>query len=450
MIWVLIVETPDSARRNTASPLIETGRTALPCRNARKSDTRFEPLGSPSYIAAAATLAVLLLPLIGCTRANTYVAPPPPDVEVAQGVTEDVVDYLEKTGTIRALEAVDLRARVSGYLQSVEFRDGAYVEKGQLLFVIEPEPFKVALALEKAKLRKAEAVAKLAEAEVERARPLAKRGALSVAELDIKLADRDSAAADVAAAEAAVAQAELNLQYTRITAPISGRIGRHMVDVGNLVQTQTTILTSIEKIEPIYVYFYVSENDVLQFIERKASDGAGADTHSVMHVGLSEAGGFPYEGELDYVELGVDPNTGTQQRRGVFLNKDHSLLPGMFVRVRIPLGSPAPQLLVNERAVGSDQRGAYVLVVNEKNIVERRSVELGVAHNGKRVVKQGLSAGEWIVVNGLQRARPGAPVNPQKIDAKAEAVAETHVGKTVSLHARRGEARPREARPKGG
>jgi RND family efflux transporter MFP subunit len=378
----------------------------------------------------AAALAMFLLPAVGCTRANTYVAPPPPEVAVARGITEEITDYLETTGTTRALEAVDLRARVNGYLQSVEFQDGAYVEKGQLLFVIEQEPFKVALALEKAKLRKAEAASKLAQAEVDRARPLAKRGALSVAELDIKLADRDSAAAEVAAAEAAVAQAELNLRYTRITAPISGRIGRHMVDVGNLVQTQTTMLTTIEKIEPIYVYFYVSENDVLRFIEQKAADGAGEETESLLNVGLSETGGFPFEGRLDFVELGVDPGTGTQQRRGIFLNKDHSLLPGMFVRVRIPLGSPAPQLLVNERAIGSDQRGPYVLVVDDKNIVERRAVELGIAHNGKRVVKRGLLASEWIVVNGLQRARPGAEVNPQKTGAKGEAVAESRLGET--------------------
>jgi RND family efflux transporter MFP subunit len=391
---------------------------------------------------AAVILAVLLLSAVGCTQANTYVAPPPPEVAVAQPVTEEVIDYLETTGTTRALEAVDLRARVSGYLQSVEFQDGAYVEKGQLLFVIEPEPFKVALALEKAKLRKAEAASKLAQAEVDRARPLAKRGALSVAELDIKLADRDSAAADVAAAEAAVAQAELNLEYTRITAPISGRIGRHLVDVGNLVQTQTTMLTTIEKIEPIYVYFYVSENDVLRFIEQKAADGVGAQKESPLQVGLSETGGFPFEGQIDFVELGVDSDTGTQQRRGVFLNKNHSLLPGMFVRVRIPLGSPKPELLVNERAIGSDQRGPYVLVVGDKNIVERRAVELGVAHDGKRVVKQGLSAGEWIVVNGLQRARPGAPVNPQKIEAKAAAVAGARLGEALPTEARLGETRP--------
>jgi multidrug efflux system membrane fusion protein len=423
MIWGLTVEVPNLAI--SGSPISKKERLTHRSRIVGKT------LG-------ATMLAVLSLSAVGCTRANKYVAPPPPEVGVAQGVTEEVVDYLETTGTIRALESVDLRARVSGYLQSVEFQDGAYVEKGQLLFVIEPEPFKVALALEKAKLRKAEAASKLAQAEVERARPLAKRGALSVAELDIKLADRDSAAAEVAAAEAAVAQAELNLQYTRITAPISGRIGRHMVDVGNLVQTQTTMLTSIEKIEPIYVYFYVSENDVLRFIERKASEGVGTETESPLHVGLSETGGFPFEGQLDYVELGVDPDTGTQQRRGIFVNKDRSLLPGMFVRVRIPLGSPAQQLLVNERAIGSDQRGPYVLVVSDKNIVERRAVELGVAHNGKRVIKRGLSASDWIVVNGLQRARPGAPVNPQKLEAQAEAVAEARLGETRPRVARGG------------
>jgi RND family efflux transporter MFP subunit len=366
--------------------------------------------------------ALLLVASVGCTRTNQYVAPPPPEVSVAQPITEDVTDYLEFTGTSRAVEAVDLRSRVSGYLQSIEFEDGAYVKQGQLLFVIEPEPFEVALASEKAKLRKAQAALKLATAEVERTRPLVKRGALAVAELDVKIADRDSAVAEVAAAEAAVAQAELNLRYTRITAPISGRIDRHMVDVGNLVQVQTTMLTRIENIEPIYVYFYVSENDVLQFLEsRQAGELRSSSSKQSPHVfvGLSDTGAFPFEGQLDYTELGVDPETGTQQRRAVFANKDHSLLPGLFVRVRLPLGPPSPQLLVTERAIGADQRGTYVLVVGEKNVIERRPVELGVSHNGNRVVKEGLSADEWIVVNGLQRARPGAPVNPQKTEAVA-------------------------------
>ena len=375
---------------------------------------------------------------IGCTRPNQYVAPPPPEVAVAQPVTEEVTDYIEFTGTTRAVDMVNLRSRVSGYLQSIEFEDGAYVKEGQLLFVIEPEPFEVELASEKAKLRKAEAALKLAEAEVERTRPLVKRGALAMAELDVKIADRDSAAAEVAIAEAAVDQAELNLRYTRITAPISGRIGRHMVDVGNLVQVQTTMLTTIENIEPIHVYFNVSENDVLRFIDEQQAAGRSKSDASSIFVGLSESGGYPFEAKLDYTELGVDPETGTQQRRGVFPNKDHSLLPGLFVRVRIPLGPPAPQLMVSERAIGADQRGTYVLVVDDKNIVERRSVELGVSHKGNRVVKQGLSAGEWIVVNGLQRARPGAPVNPQKTQTQAEAVA------------RLGETTPRESRPRGG
>lgn len=389
-------------------------------------------------IASAIALASLLLIGGGCTRSNEYIAPPPPEVAVAQPVTEDVTDYMEFTGTTRALDAVDLRARVSGYLQSIEFEDGAYVEKGQLLFVIEPEWYEVALASEKAKLRKAEAALKLADAEVERTRPLVKRGALAEAELDVKIADRASADAEVAEAEAAVAQAELNLRYTRITAPISGRIARHMVDVGNLVQVQTTMLTTIESIEPIHVYFNVGENDVLQFMEHGAPREASSKQAPPLYVGFSEAGGFPFEGRLDYTELGVDPETGTQQRRGVFPNKDRSLLPGLFVRVRIPLGKPEPQLMVSERAIGADQRGQFVLVVDAKNVVERRPVELGVAHNGNRVVKKGLSAGEWIVVNGLQRARPGAPVNPQKTQTKAEAVA------------RLGETLPRDTRPSGG
>jgi RND family efflux transporter MFP subunit len=351
----------------------------------------------------------------GCVHKNEYVAPPPPEVTVAQPVTEDVTDYLEFTGTTRAVAKVDLRARISGYLKSVEFEDGANVEKGQLLFVIEREPYVHALASEKAKLKKAEAALSLAEAEVKRTEPLVRRGALSQQELDVKLANRTTAQADVGAARAAVDEAEWNLNYTEITAPISGRIERHMVDVGNLVQSQTTLLTTIESIEPIYAYFTVSESEVLSFMESKRSNRDPQD-EPALALGLTEGDGFPFKGNLDYTELGVDPDTGTQQRRAVFPNKDHMLVPGLFARIRVPLGKPQPQLLVNERAIGADQRGTYVLVVNDKNVVEYRPVELGRVHDGKRVIKHGLSEGEWFVLNGLQRARPGAPVKPTKAE----------------------------------
>jgi RND family efflux transporter MFP subunit len=353
----------------------------------------------------------------GCVRKNEYVAPPPPEVTVAQPVTEAVTDYLEFTGTTRAVAKVDLRARVSGYLKSIEFDDGANVEKGQLLFVIEREPFVHALASEKAKLKKAEAALSLAEAEVKRTEPLVRRGALSQQELDVKLANRTTAQADVGAAKAEVDEAEWNLNYTEITAPISGRIERHMVDVGNLVQSQTTLLTTIESIAPIYAYFTVSESEVLRFMESQRSNGAEQqEDESSLSLGLSEGDGFPFKGRLDYTELGVDPDTGTQQRRAVFPNKDHKLVPGLFARIHVPVGKPQPQLLVNERAIGADQRGTFVLVVNDKNVVEYRPVELGTAHEGKRVIKRGLSEGEWFVLNGLQRARPGAPVKPIKAE----------------------------------
>jgi RND family efflux transporter MFP subunit len=368
---------------------------------------------------AVVALAVLLLTTSGCEPPNQYVAPPPPEVTVALPVTESVADYLEVTGTSRASQKVDLRSRVSGYLQQIAFEDGAYVEQGQLLFVIEPEPFQVTLASENAKLRKAEAALALAEAEVKRTSPLVKRGAMAQQELDVKVADRTTAVAEVAAARAAVDQAEWNLRYTRITAPISGRIGRHMVDVGNLVQLQTTILTTLESIEPMHVYFNISENDVLRFMEDRHPTGANADATQPILVGLSDTSGYTIKGQLDYTELGVDPDTGTQQRRGVVPNKDHALLPGLFVRVRIPLSEPEPRLLVSERAIGADQRGSYVLVVNEKQVVERRPVELGIEHNGKRVIKKGVTAEDWLVVNGLQRARPGSTVKANRSNAVA-------------------------------
>jgi RND family efflux transporter MFP subunit len=368
---------------------------------------------------AVAVLSAVLLTTSGCDRPNQYVAPPPPEVMVAQPVAEKVADYLEATGTSRASQQVDLRSRVSGYLQQIAFEDGAYVEQGQLLFVIEPEPFQVTLASENAKLRKAEAALALAEAEVKRTSPLVKRGAMAQQELDVKVADRTTAVAEVAAARAAVDQAEWNLRYTRITAPISGRIGRHMVDVGNLVQLQTTILTRLESIEPMHVYFHVSENEVLRFMEDRHPTGANPDEPQPILVSLADTSGYTIKGHLDYTELGVDPDTGTQQRRAVVPNKDRALLPGLFVRVRIPLGDPEPRLLVDERAIGADQRGTYVLVVNDKQVVERRPVELGIEHEGKRVIKKGLTAEDWLVVNGLQRARPGSTVKANRSNAIA-------------------------------
>ncbi|MGH7201800.1 MAG: efflux RND transporter periplasmic adaptor subunit [Planctomycetaceae bacterium] len=362
--------------------------------------------------------------LIGCQRQNEFVPPPPPEVTVARPVEREVVDTIEFTGTTRSTATVSLRARVNGYLERIAFEDGATVQKGDLLFVIEQAPFETALQAAQAELQKAQATLKLADANLARVTELHRRNVATPSQLDIQKAEQATAAAEVAAAEAAVKQAELDLGYTEIRAPISGRIGRHLVDVGNLIQAEETQLATIESVDPIHVYFHVSERDLLRFMEMVREDQLPDPEKQppVLNMGLANETGFPHQGHLDYRELGVDPGTGTVLRRGVFPNPDHVLIPGLFVRISAPVGRPEPRLLVEERAIGSDQRGDYLLVVNEKGVVEYRPVELGIAVGGLRVVRDGVSEDDWIVTNGLQRARPGTTVNPQRA---GEAVAES-------------------------
>jgi RND family efflux transporter MFP subunit len=375
----------------------------------------------------------------GCESKNEFQPPPPPEVTVARPVTRPLAETLQFTGTTQATATVDLRARVSGYLERIAFEDGADVQEGDLLYVIDQTLFEVQLNAAEAEQQKAQAMLDLAETDLSRIRRLHQRGAATDSELSTQEAQQATAAAQVAVAAAAVRRAKKQLDYTEIRAPISGRIGRHLVDVGNLVQEGTTPLGVIESIDPIYAYFSIGESDLLKLrhLEPQAWDGsAGTSPGSspgasqeppVLHMGfVEESQGrndeaqFPYRGHFDFRELGVDPKTGTILGRGVFPNPDGELLPGLFVRVRVPLGEPKPRLLVDARAVGMDQRGEYVLVVNEKNIVERRPVELGRPVDGLRLLESGIEADDRIIVNGLQRARPGAPVTPQEATPSAD------------------------------
>ena len=367
--------------------------------------------------------ALTAVAIVGCAKPNEYVQPPPPAVTVAQPVEREVVHQLEFTGTTRATEAVDVRARVNGYLQKIDFADGADVKAGDVLFVIEPAPFEAALDAAKAALQKAEATLALANADLARTKPLVQRGASTEQELDVKKADVATAKADVASAKAALVQAELNLDYTQVKSPISGRVSRHMVDIGNLVQAETTMLTRVEAFDPIHAYFAISESDVLELMANNPATSAESlkANPPTLHMGLTGEKGYPHEGKLDFAEAGIDPQSGTQMRRGIFPNADKSLVPGMFVRVRLPVGSPAPGLMVPDRAIATDQSGEYVLVVNEKDTVERRSVKLGLRVANMRVINEGIQASDWIVINGLQRARPQSQVKPERTTELPEA-----------------------------
>jgi RND family efflux transporter MFP subunit len=376
---------------------------------------------------SATVLRLFLFPLalvVGCRQANQLVVPPPPKVTVAQPVERQVNDTIEFVGTTQPTQSVDLRSQVKGYLEKILFEDGSNVKAGDLLFVIEQAPYKLALDSAKAALQKALANQALAESQYRRMAPLVKNGVVTQEELDVQAAQVATSKADVAAAQTAVGTADLNLSYTQIHSPINGRIGQHMVDIGNLVQAQETLLANIQSIDPIYAQFDLSENDLLRFMAmlRKHELPDPEKSPPTLHLGLPNEQGFPHDGKLDYRDLKIDPSTGTARRRGIFPNPGWQLIPGMFVKISASIGGPMPRLLVEERAIGTDQRGDYLLVVNDKNVVEYRTVRLGIHVGEVRVIDDGVTKNDWIVINGLQRARPGAAVTPERTKMTAPAM----------------------------
>jgi multidrug efflux system membrane fusion protein len=371
----------------------------------------------------AVTLAVLLS-LSACENAgNSYEPPPPAPVTVDYPVIRPVTNYLEQTGSASAVTSVNLVARVPGYLDSVNFRDGSIVDKGDLLFVIEPASYEANVKLAKATLAQQQAQLTRNSDEYDRQLRLVKQSASSQANVEKWLAERNSAAAAVDQARANLDIARINLGYTRVTAPFTGRIGRHLVDAGNLVGTPSpTTLATIEQIDPIDVYFSVDEPDVLRIHAMIRRRGLGpADVgHVPVYVGLQTEKGYPHEGRLDFIDTGVDPSTGTLQVRAVFPNSDRVLLPGVFVRVRVPVGHEDHALLVSNRALGVDQTGSYVLVVNAGDVVEQRTVEVGALVGGLRVITGGLTKSDRVVVEGMQRATPGTKVAVTRAAGTAE------------------------------
>ena len=340
--------------------------------------------------------------MAGCGKPQGGASQAPPTVTVSQPSQQEVTDYLELTGTVTPSRTVDLVARVTGYLESVNFQDGAMVKEGQLLFLIEPETYKQQLALAQATLDRA-------QSEYNRQRGLIESNATSLANVEKWLSERDQDAAQVELAK-------LNLGYTRVSAPFNGRIGRRLVDPGNLVgPSGNTKLATLDQLEPIYVYFNLNERDALQaaaIMRQQGLDPRGNVGTAQVFAGLQNQEGYPQEGRLDFVDTGISTSSGTMQLRGIFDNKDHLLVPGAFARVRIPLGGPKPMLVVPASAIGNDQEGDYVSVVGAGDVVARRGVVKGPLTTNGCALRSGLTAQDRVIVNGMMRAKPGDKVTP--------------------------------------
>jgi len=367
------------------------------------------------------------LPLIGlmflltaCQQPQAVTPPPPPSkVTVSQPVVRHVVESDAYTGRLEAVESVDIRARVNGYLQSVNFTDGAIVKKGALLFVIDPRPYQAELNRAQAALEQAMARYGRTQKDFARAQQLVKSRAMSQEEVDTRAADQREAEEAVQAARAAVEAARLNVEFTQVKAPISGQISREFVTVGNLINGGTadsTLLTRIVSLDPIYGYFDVDERAYLKYARlwRNGQRAGPREVHIPVDLGLADETGFPHQGRLDFIDNRLDPNTGTMTGRAVFPNPDLTLIPGLFARIRLPGSSQYEALMIPDEAIGTDQTQRFAFVVNDQHTVEYRKVELGPIIDGLRVIRDGLKPGEWVVVNGVQRVRAGAQVDPQQ------------------------------------
>jgi RND family efflux transporter MFP subunit len=362
------------------------------------------------------TFALLVPPLLSllaaCAAAS---AAEPPEVTVATPAVREVTDHAEFAGRVEAAAVVEVRPRVSGYLDKVHFRDGAEVKKGELLFEIDPRPYEAELAKATAALAVAEARLQRAEAELKRAKALMTRQAMSQEEYDRILADRSEAEAGVVLAKAALAQARLTLGFTKVTSPMDGRVGRRQLDPGNLVRGDETLLATVVAVKPARVAFEVDEKTWLRLV-RLAREGKAkpAEAGLPVEVGLADEDSFPHKGRLDFVDTRLDPKTGTLPAR-VVLEDGDGLLPGRFARVRLAVGEPYKALLVPEEAVATEGGGASVLVVGDKGVVELREVVLGSRQGKSRVVSRGLGEDDRVVVGGPKGLRPGTAVKVVKV-----------------------------------
>ena len=368
-----------------------------------------------AFSVAALPLSALCLAavLAGCEPSSAQGGPPmAPPVGVAPAVQRNISDTDEFTGRLEATDTVDVRSRVAGTLDKVHFREGQEVAKGALLFSIDARVFNAELARVQAQLVSARSAAELAGTELARSQKLLEQRAVSQQEFDQSSAAVRSAKAAVSAAEAAVASARLNVEYSQIRAPLAGRASRANVSVGNLVSAGEPVLTTLVSQDKVYAYFDISEAAFLKY-GRLARDGGKAGPAMPVQMGLSSEAGLPHGGVIDFIDNRLTPTTGGIRARAVFDNRQRDFTPGLFVRIRLAAGAAAPAVLVPDRAVGTDQSKRFVLVVGADKMAQFREITPGPLVDGMRVVSSGLKAGEMVVVSGLQRVRPGAPVTAE-------------------------------------
>ena len=395
--------------------------------------------GKCRLLGLAALPAMAALALAGCGSRNTFVAPPPAKVVVAQPLQQPVTLFLYLTGNTAPFRTTNLVARVQGYLESIDYQDGAAVKKGAQLFGIERDIYQATLDQTKAQLAKDQAVLGEAQVDLTRYQTLAKQQSIALQQAQDQEFVVQQDKATVGVDQANVDTATINLGYTRVLAPFDGIVTNHQVDIGNLVGASgiATTLATIVQIDPIYVYFTLSEPQYLAV--RRNNAKAGLPTSSTdlkylatipIEIGLQDEEGYPHKGHLDYVSPQVDPSTGTLAVRAIFENKDNALLPGLFVRVRGPVGHQDKALLTQDQAIGTSQEGSYVLVVGADNVVQRKIVKTGQTQGQLRIIESGLDPGDWVVTGGVQRAFPGAKVEPQRTELKSAAADQSSDAKT--------------------
>ena len=366
------------------------------------------------FILSFAVVVLLVLP--GCRKAPPAPQQGPLPVNVITAIEKEVTEWDEFTGRIEAVESVDIRPRVSGYITEIHFKAGAVVNKGDLLFVIDPRPYQADLDRATANFEQAEAQVKLAQIDFKRTQGLRQKNVVSPEEFDQKAASLQQAEASGRSAKAARDSAALNLDFTRITSPLAGRVSNERVTVGNLVTAggTDTVLTTVVSVDPFYVYIDADENSLLKYLKlrEEGKRKSAVDGQIPAFIELANETGFPHEGYIDFVDNRLDPSTGTQRARGVFKTWNERLAPGFFVRMRIPGAGKYQAVLIDDKVISSQQGMKYVFVVKADNTIEHRNIETGPLFDGKRIVKKGLKDGEKVVSTRLQIVQPGMPVSP--------------------------------------